>query len=102
MNTRFHPEAFAEFNEAIDFYEERESGLGTDFATDIFGAIDRAIAFPTGWSEIAPGIRRCQTQRFPYGILYSIESTDVLFILAVMHLHREPGYWKDRQDGSQI
>ena len=45
-----------------DIREERESGLGTEFATDIFRSIDRAIAFPTGWSEIVPGIRRCQTQ----------------------------------------
>jgi hypothetical protein len=28
----FHPEAEAEFNRAIDYYEEVEPGLGFDFA----------------------------------------------------------------------
>ena len=34
-------------------------------------------------------VRRCLTSRFPYGVLYSIE-TDEVFILAVMHLNRNP------------
>jgi toxin ParE1/3/4 len=100
LNVRFHPDAQAELDDAIDFYEEREIGLGVEFASDVFEAIDRAIMYPRGWSGIAPGIRRCQTQRFPYGVLFSIESSELLFVLAVMHLHREPGYWKDRQVSS--
>lgn len=32
---------------------------------------------------------------FPYAILYSIEA-DYVLIMAVMHCHREPGYWKNR------
>jgi len=100
LNVRFHPDAQAEFDDAIDFYEEREIGLGVEFASDVFDAIDRAVSYPRGWSEIAPGIRRCQTQRFPYGVLYSVESSELLFVLAVMHLHREPAYWKDRQGSS--
>ncbi|KOR28141.1 plasmid stabilization protein, partial [Achromatium sp. WMS1] len=35
--------------------------------------------------------------RFPYGILYR-ETLDAngIFIIAVMNLHRKPGYWKYR------
>ena len=33
MTYSFHPEAEAEFLEAIDYYEERAVGLGQDFAT---------------------------------------------------------------------
>jgi hypothetical protein len=40
-------------------------------------------------------VRRCLVNRFPYGVLYSIESTEI-FILAVMHLRRDPDYWKKR------
>lgn len=32
MTYAFHPEAEAEFNGAIDYYEDREAGLGNDFA----------------------------------------------------------------------
>jgi len=32
MNIEFHPEAAEEFEAAVDWYEERETGLGLDFA----------------------------------------------------------------------
>lgn len=40
-------------------------------------------------------IRRFLVRRFPYGILYTIEADHIL-ILAIMHLSREPGYWRHR------
>jgi len=46
MNISFHPEATAEFETAIAYYEEKEVGLGYDFATEIYAAIKRCAAFP--------------------------------------------------------
>jgi plasmid stabilization system protein ParE len=40
-------------------------------------------------------IRRRLIGRFPYAILYSDEGQTV-YILAVMHLRRDPDYWKSR------
>lgn len=48
------------------------------------------------WHILEGEIRRCLTNRFPFGILYSVEADRVL-ILAVMHLHRDPGYWRERR-----
>ena len=50
---------------------------------------------PKAWPVLEGEVRRCQTSRFPYGVLYSQEFEGV-FILAVMHLHRDPDYWKHR------
>ncbi|MBN1472966.1 MAG: type II toxin-antitoxin system RelE/ParE family toxin, partial [Syntrophaceae bacterium] len=95
MSFSFHPEAEAEFLKAIDYYEEREANLGLDFAIEVHHAIRRAIQHPKAWSILEGEIRRCQTRRFPYGILYSEEANEI-FVLAVMHLHRDPDYWKHR------
>lgn len=95
MKYSFHPEAEIEFIEAIEYYEERESGLGYDFAIEVYSAIERMIAFPKAWPIIEEDIRRSLVRRFPYGILYSAEK-DGVCIVAVMHLHREPKYWKHR------
>jgi toxin ParE1/3/4 len=95
MNFAFHPAAEEEFSAAVDWYEERQPRLGMDFAIEVRAAIGRAITLPSAWTELQPGIRRVLTQRFPYGVLYASEDSGV-FILAVMHLSREPGYWKDR------
>jgi plasmid stabilization system protein ParE len=95
MNPVFHPEAEAELNAAIDWYEERQPGLGLDLAAEVQVAIERAMQLPEAWSELAPGIRRVLTHRFPYGILYAQAGT-TLHVLAVMHLSRQPGYWESR------
>jgi plasmid stabilization system protein ParE len=95
MNFSFHPEAEEEFLAAIDFYEQREKNLGLDFAIEVHAAIDRAAEHPKAWPILKDDVRRCQTRRFPYGVLYSEESNGI-FILAVMHLHRDPDYWKQR------
>lgn len=95
MTFSFHPDAEAEFNAAIDYYETTKYGLGLDFAHEVFSAISRAVEHPQAWPVLRGKVRRCQTARFPYGILYSQE-TNGIFVLAVMHLHRDPDYWKDR------
>ena len=95
MTFSFHPEADEEFTEAVAYYERCEPGLGLDFTREIHTAIRNAVEYPTLWPEIEDEVRRCLVHRFPYGVLYSIEP-DGLFILAIMHLHREPAYWKHR------
>ena len=99
MTFYFHPEAEQEFLQAIDYYEECKPGLGEDFSLELFATIDRIMGYPGAWPETALGIRRCLTNRFPYGVIYSADSGRIL-ILAVMHLHRRPGYWKTRAPGS--
>ncbi|MGA7876618.1 MAG: type II toxin-antitoxin system RelE/ParE family toxin [Desulfoferrobacter sp.] len=95
MRYGFHPEAEAEFLDAIDYYEGCESGLGYDFAVEVHSTIESILSFPNAWTVLKDDIRRCQIRRFPYGIVYS-QDGDFIFILAVMHLHRDPDYWKDR------
>jgi plasmid stabilization system protein ParE len=95
MNYHFHPEAEEEFLGAMDWYEEHEASLGLHFAREVYDAIRRAAERPEAWPVFEGEVRRCQTRRFPYGVLYSQEP-DGIFILAVMHLHRDPGYWKHR------
>jgi len=95
MTYSFHPEAEIEFNKAIDYYEEIETGLGYDFAIEVYSAIQRSLTLPNAWTLIDDEIRRSLVNRFPFGVLYSQEK-DGLFILAVMNLHRDPEYWKNR------
>jgi hypothetical protein len=95
MRCVFHPDAETEFFAAIAYYEDREPGLGYDFAIEVHSTIDTILSFPQAWPIIEDGIRRCLVRRFPYGIIYAIDE-EIVFILAVMHLHRDPGYWKER------
>jgi plasmid stabilization system protein ParE len=95
MKYVFHPEAQDDFLSAINYYESREPGLGQDFSIEVHSAIENILSYPNAWPILEGDIRRCQTRRFPYGVIYS-QDNDVIFVLAVMHLHRDPEYWKER------
>jgi plasmid stabilization system protein ParE len=96
MNIEFHPEAAEEFEAAVDWYEERKTGLGLDFAAEIHAALHRAAAMPEAWTRLPGNVRRVLVNRFPYGVLYEPGKTS-LVVLAVMHLRRKPGYWTTRR-----
>jgi hypothetical protein len=95
MISSFHPEARNEFLASIDYYEKCKPGLGLEFAEEVYFAIDRIRSFPQAWPSISLHARRCLINRFPFGVLYRIDKKEIL-ILAVMELHRRPGYWKKR------
>jgi len=95
MTYDFHPEARTEYREAAAFYEARRSGLGAAFTIEVEAALARIVQNPNSYGMIENDIRRCLTHTFPYGILYTIERDGIL-IVAVMHLRRRPGYWRDR------
>ncbi len=95
MNYTFHPEAKAELNEAVDYYNGCQPGLGSEFAGDVFVAIQNILAYPEAWTPLSKNARRCLVRRFPYGVIYQIAGGAIL-IVAVMQLNRKPGYWKGR------
>ena len=95
MRFSFHPEADREFNHAVEYYEQRGAGPGLEFAEEVFAAISRIVEFPDAWTRLSPNTKRCVLSRFPYGIIFQVKGR-ALRIIAVAHLHRRPGYWKDR------
>jgi len=52
MNYSFHPEAEKEFHSAIEYYEERQKGLGRDFAREVLNAIQDIITNPKTWPVV--------------------------------------------------
>jgi len=91
----FHPEAELEFVDAINYYEKKEKNLGYDFSLEIYSTIERILAHPSAWPILEDDIRRSLVNRFPYGVLYTQMDKEII-IIAVMHLNRDPDYWKDR------
>ena len=96
MTYDFHPEARLEYLEGAAFYEGRRTGLGAAFTIEVEAAIERILQNPGSWGVTEQDVRRCLTHTFPYGVLYTIEREHIL-IVAVMHLHRKPGYWRNRR-----
>ena len=95
MDREFLPPAEEEMNEAARFYEERSPGLGLDFLDAVQRTVDAIVAHPNSGRQLSENIRRRIVQRFPFGVLYSVEPERIV-VVAVMHLRRRPGYWKVR------
>jgi|SRR3989339_142208 len=96
MEIRFLEIAEIEFIDAVDFYNQQSKGLGYEFAVEIKRTIDRIQRHAQAWAPLSKRTRRCRTNRFPYGIIYSVLPDDVILIVAVMHMNRHPDSWKTR------
>ena len=95
MRISFLEPAQLELDEAVNYYNYEEAGLGEVFLSEILKTFDRIGKFPDAWQPLSRQTRRCQTRRFPFGVIYKIEEENIL-IVAIAHLHRNPEYWKDR------
>ena len=95
MKFYFHPDAKEEFDGAVEYYEQCQPGLGLQLAEEVYATIARIIRYPNAWSTLSKNSRRCLVNRFPYGVIYQTKSRS-LRIIAVAHLNRRPGYWKER------
>ena len=95
MKLEFHPEAEKEFLEAVSYYEAQVAGLGGRFEAEL----RTAAALLLEYAEIGPlvdtHLRKLVLDRFPYYLIYSI-SPELIYILAVAHERRKPGYWEAR------
>lgn len=91
-----HPEARAEAMAAGDYYEECCPGLGRAFTDSLVDALDRIVARPQSFAlHKASGARKCVMSRFPY-LVFFFERQDDLWVVAVAHASRKPGYWNER------
>ena len=95
MNCEFLPEARTEFEQAVAYYDQCGLGLGNEFTDEVEAAIRRVLHQPEAWTLYHHGTRRCLTRRFPYSIVYQIRP-NLILVVAVAHLRREPGYWAAR------
>ncbi len=95
MALRFHREADEELAEARAWYEARSEVAAQAFALEIDHAIEHIMEAPLRYPSGRRGERKFIMDRFPYTILYRVRD-DHIFITAVAHQSRRPGYWRHR------
>jgi plasmid stabilization system protein ParE len=89
--------ASGELTEAVRWYEERRPGWGSK----LFDAVSRTFEQIRLHPEIgslrtgALSNREVRVQGFPYRVAYRVREHD-LYIVAVAHTSRRPGYWHNR------
>jgi len=88
-------EALEEAEAAVRWYAERSVSAAAAFSEEIDAAESAIVEFPDAWPPFDHGTRRYLLRRYPFSIIYRVESRRIL-IVAVAHGQRRPGYWKSR------
>jgi plasmid stabilization system protein ParE len=91
----FRPAAELELQEAYDWYEEREPGLGVEFMRCVDGCVQLIRRHPEIFPATHKHVRQGVLRRFPYSVLYFI-SGDRIIVVSVFHTSRDPKIWKMR------
>lgn len=95
MKLLVDPEALVEVRNAAAFYEGSQSGLGKAFLAEVEEATKEIVRHPLMWRRIRGRFRRYLIPRFPYALIYAVQG-NTIYVAAVMHLRRKPGYWATR------
>ena len=89
------PRADLDVAATFDWYEKEQAGLGREFLDELRATYDRIADGPLAYQDLRPGIRRALVRRFPYAAYFAVEG-DVVVVLAVVHVSRDPAEWQRR------
>ena len=93
----FHPDVNSEIKHSYKWYQKQLHGLGDEFIQELEESFKSIRLLPNTWPKMGKSHRRFILSRFPYSVLYKIRADKEIFVLAVMHNHRKPGYWIGRE-----
>lgn len=87
-----HPEAEAEYGDALGWYYERSPRAAERFQA----AFDEAIrGHPERYPTLDETHRLVLVARYPYSLVYRLDG-DAARVIAAAHAKRLPRYWSDR------
>jgi len=92
----FRPAAAADVEDAYEWYQLREIGLGEEFLEAVHEAIRAVQTHPERYPIVHRETRRALLRRFPYGLYYRIHQERIV-IVACMHGRRSPQRWQLRR-----
>ena len=89
------PVAWAEAEEAFEYYAERSRRAAEVFRKRLDDAVEQIAENGEAFPVFDDGARRCLLYKYPFGVLFTMDD-ETAVITVVMHTHRLPGYYKKR------
>lgn len=89
------PLAETDLEQAANWYDEEQAGLGSRFLNDVDQVFERIRERPQQFPAVSGDIRRALLHTFPYAV-YFRQTDETIRVLAVLHLRRRPGLWQVR------
>jgi plasmid stabilization system protein ParE len=95
LPVRLQMAAQAEYDEAVDWYESRQAGLGLRFLGALQKTMQTIGEQPDRYPEVEPRVREALVSGWPYCVYYQIHDDHVM-VIAVFHSSRDPAIWQWR------
>lgn len=95
MQIRYSAAAKNELNDACDWFERQQPGLGVRLRDEVRKATLQIARTPLLFPIEMGEVRRYIMNPFSYTLRYVLRSDEV-WVMAVSHQHRHPDYWVER------
>jgi mRNA-degrading endonuclease RelE of RelBE toxin-antitoxin system len=91
----YKPVALLDSDEAATWYNQKIHRLGFRFLLDLETTIESLIRNPFAYSILKEPIRKAGLKKFPYVVLYVIESNNII-VIGIINTKRSRSYFKRR------
>ena len=91
----FHPEAQAEYDSALAWYQSRSPRAAARFEAEVERVLGLIGANPGLFPAYDDDHRFAVLRRYPFSVVYQ-EQSGHIEVIAVAHSSRSAGYWQDR------
>jgi hypothetical protein len=88
-----HIDAERQFDEAREWYEQQQRGLGTQLEESINDSLNQILSSPQLFPIAIKRIHKKRLKIFPYNLFYSQEA-NTIYVYALYHTSRNPDAWK--------
>jgi plasmid stabilization system protein ParE len=93
----FHPQAEREIASAERWYHRRSPSVAQRLLQAFDEAVQRITTAAEQGSPYQQNYRWMRVKRFPYVIYYEVRDPHPVYVYAVAHTRRRPGYWRRRR-----
>lgn len=84
-------------SKAYDWYEDKVTGLGSEFIKNVDDRIKHIARDPQHFQLVyGNSVKRALVSRFPFAI-YFVEQDSSLIVFAILHQRVNPSRWKTRK-----
>ncbi len=95
IEIQYHPAAAEEVVRANNWYENIDPNVAQKFKRELDRAERLVSRSPAAWASYFHGTSGFRFRGFPFVMAYILREESI-FVIALAHSRRRPGYWKKR------
>lgn len=97
FKVEYNPDFFKDLTQAVDWYNEKQGGLGDRFFNNIKKQTAKLSTSANHFAIKYDDIRCMYIEKFPYLVHYRVnEQTKTVKVEALFHASRDPKIWDER------